>query len=102
MDGSDHGAGPIDLPALAEQATVQGAVWSLQSADLNVNLVVLDEGEGVAAHVNTEVDVLLVGIAGEGLVEVEGGVEALAGGQALLIPKGTRRAIRSAGGRFAY
>jgi hypothetical protein len=53
-------------------------------------------------HVNSEVDVVLVGIAGDGLVEVDGMAHLLRSGQAVIIPKGVRRAIRSTSGRFAY
>jgi quercetin dioxygenase-like cupin family protein len=49
-----------------------------------------------------EVHVLLVGIAGNGLVEVDGMAHPLRSGQAIIIPKGVRRAIRGTGGRFAY
>ena len=70
--------------------------------DLNVNLLVWGADEGVVEHVNGEVDVLLVGIAGDGLAEVDGMAHPLRAGQALIIPKGVRRAIRSTGGRFAY
>jgi quercetin dioxygenase-like cupin family protein len=69
---------------------------------LNVNLIVWDPGEGVVEHVNEEVDVLLVGISGAGIVEVEGREHTLQAGQALIVAKGSRRAIRSTGERFAY
>ncbi len=52
----------VDLAALARDATAPGATWTHQSEDLNSNLLVFASGEGVAEHINTEVDVLLVGI----------------------------------------
>jgi quercetin dioxygenase-like cupin family protein len=67
-----------------------------------VNLLVLNAGEAVEEHVNTVVDVLLVGIAGAGIVRIDGLEHGLAAGQVLIVPKGTRRSIASAGGRFAY
>jgi quercetin dioxygenase-like cupin family protein len=79
-----------------------GPVWTHASADLNVNLLSFDAGQGVPAHVNEEVDVLIVGVAGEGVVEVNGATHALTAGQVLVIPKGARRSLRSAGGPFAY
>ncbi|MGH2389013.1 MAG: cupin domain-containing protein [Chloroflexota bacterium] len=91
----------IDLPALARAATATGPIWSRTSEDLNVNLLLLD-GSGVAEHVNDEVDVLLVGVAGEGIIEVDGAPHALPAGGALVIPKGARRAVRVTAGRFAY
>jgi quercetin dioxygenase-like cupin family protein len=93
---------PVDLAAVLQAATGQGPVWTHQGADLNINLLVFEQDAGVAEHVNEEVDVLVVGIAGEGFVAVDGRRKALAAGQALVIPKGARRAIGSAGGLFAY
>ena len=102
MDANDHVVNVVDLAALAQESTIRQPAWAYQSADLNVNLLVWGADEGVVEHVNSEVDVLLVGIAGDGFVEVDGTAHPLRSGQALIIPKGTRRAIRSARGRFAY
>jgi mannose-6-phosphate isomerase-like protein (cupin superfamily) len=95
-------AGAVDLAALARDAAGRGPAWTLRSEDLDVNLLVFGAGEGVAEHVNGEVDVLLVGVAGEGVVAVDGRPHPLGAGQAVLIPKGARRSIRAAGERFAY
>jgi mannose-6-phosphate isomerase-like protein (cupin superfamily) len=90
-----------DLAALAA-AGGRGPLWTHQSADLNVNLVALDAPTSIGESVNREVDVLLVGIAGEGTVEVDGRLLALRAGQALIVPRGARRAIHSTHGGFAY
>ena len=95
-------ADSVDLAAIAGAATVQGAVWRHQGEDLNANLLVFARGEGVAEHVNAEVDVLLVGIAGEGAVDVDGTRRTLRAGQALVVPKGARRGTRGVSDRFAY
>lgn len=92
----------IDLAALARASAARGALWAYGGDDLNANLVRLAGGDGVAEHVNTEVDVLLVGITGDGVVEVDGRRCPLRVGQALVIPKGARRAIGSGSGEFAY
>ena len=102
MDANDDVVNVVDLVALAQESTTRQPVWASQSADLNVNLLVWGADEGVVEHVNSEVDVLLVGIAGDGLVEVDGTAHPLRAGQALIVPKEVRRAIRSTGGRFAY
>lgn len=107
-DADEARAGPdapgevVDLAALAARAGAAGAVWGQQSADLAVNLVVFSIGDGVAAHINSEVDVLLVGITGEGAVEIDGARRLLRARQALLIPKGASRAIQSRSDPFAY
>ena len=95
-------ADSVDLAALARAANVQGAVWRHQGEDLNANLLVFARGDGVAEHVNAEVDVLLVGIAGEGVVDVDGSRRILRAGQALVVPKGARRGTRGVSDRFAY
>jgi quercetin dioxygenase-like cupin family protein len=92
----------VDLVAAAAQPGGRGPLWTQQTTDLSVNLVVLEPGQIIGESVNAEVDVLLVGIAGEGVVEVNGRGLGLAAGRAVVVPKGARRAIRSAGDRFAY
>lgn len=95
----------IDLGALAAQASANGdvgAVWSLASADLNLNLLHFSAGDGVETHSNREVDVVGLVIAGEGILELDDRQEHLRPGLLFFIPKGARRAIRSASADFAY
>ena len=73
-----------------------------ETEDLNLTLLSWKAGEGVAPHVNEEVDVVLIVVDGEGEVSVGQQVLALQVGQALLIPKGCERAIRCVGERFSY
>jgi quercetin dioxygenase-like cupin family protein len=96
------GRDPVDLAGLVRSTGARGPIWTYQGEDLNVNLLVFAAGGGMAEHVNAEVDVLLVGVAGEGAVEIDGRRHALRAGQALVVPKGARRAIRALGDRFAY
>jgi quercetin dioxygenase-like cupin family protein len=91
-----------DLASLTQAASVQGAAWTHQSEDLDVNLLVFASGQGVAEHINTEVDVLLVGIAGAGTVIIDGTRHILSAGQALVIPKGARRSTKGVSAPFAY
>lgn len=92
----------VDLLALARVGDVQGPIWAHEGEDLNANLIRLRAGADVAAHVNGEVEVLLVGIAGGGIVEVDGRRHELGAGQALVIPKGTLRATEAGAHGFAY
>jgi quercetin dioxygenase-like cupin family protein len=92
----------VDLAARARAATAPGSAWTHQSEDLNVNLLVFASGQGVAEHINTEVDVLLVGIAGAGAITIDGTRQILRAGHALLIPKGANRSIRSMSDSFTY
>lgn len=101
---SDHvSARPVilDAPRLAAEAANRLAA-TLDSADLNINLLVLDAAETIAEHVNSEVDVLIVAIAGQGEVTVDAEPYPLVAGQALVIAKGARRSIRPVSDRFAY
>lgn len=91
----------LDAPALATAAANRLAA-TLTSDDLNLNLLVLAAGETIEEHVNREVDVLVVAVQGQGEIVIDGAPVALTPGQALIIAKGARRAIRPIGGRFAY
>jgi mannose-6-phosphate isomerase-like protein (cupin superfamily) len=94
-----------EIMTLAERLAATpgpGPVWTHTSTDLNVNLLSFDGGVGVPAHVNAEVDVLIMCVAGTGVVEVDGVSRPLGAGQLLVIPKGASRALRSTGGPFSY
>jgi quercetin dioxygenase-like cupin family protein len=109
VDPSDEGGDPAcwshlfevdgvvaaDLaPLLAEAGN--GVHWTLEpEGDLNVNLVRLDPGEEVGAHGNSEVDVLVVGLAGTGHVVLEERTVALGPSTVVLLPKGARRSIHA-------
>ncbi len=95
----------IDLAALATDASTNetaGAVWSLVSAELNLNLLHFGDGDGVAPHINNEVDVIGLVIAGEGTLDLDGHQECLQPGRLFFVPKGARRAIQSRSPDFAY
>jgi quercetin dioxygenase-like cupin family protein len=80
-----------------------GVVWTLeQGDDINVNLVRFPAGRGVDEHVNEEVDVLVIGVSGSGLVEVDGCEHHLRPGTVAFVPKGARRSTGSESGDFAY
>jgi quercetin dioxygenase-like cupin family protein len=93
------------LGALARDAAAMnlaGAVWSLGSADLNLNLMRFADGDGVEAHINAELDVVGLVVAGEGVLELDGQRERLCAGDFFFIPKGTRRALHAGAGDFSY
>jgi mannose-6-phosphate isomerase-like protein (cupin superfamily) len=92
----------VDLVALVRAATPPGAIWTRQSDDLDINVLLFAADQGVAEHVNPEVDVLLVGIAGAGAVTIDGERQILSAGQALVVPKGTRRSTNGVRAPFAY
>jgi quercetin dioxygenase-like cupin family protein len=95
-----------DLLALADArvgVVEAGVRWHLRGdGDLNANLVSFPEGEGVGEHVNDALDVLIVGMGGEGDVIVDGVPHALSLGSVVLVPRGSRRATRARSERFSY
>jgi mannose-6-phosphate isomerase-like protein (cupin superfamily) len=92
----------LDLAATIA-AGGSGAILARETEDLDLNLVRFADGAGVGAHVNREVDVILVALAGSGIVRIDENEVPVVAGNALLIPKNTERAIRSQGdGEFAY
>lgn len=95
----------IDVAALADEAAAAGkagALWSVSTADLNANVLRFAADDGVPEHVNSEVDVLLLVIRGEGTVTLDGHELRVRAGQLMLVPKGARRAIRALGEELVY
>lgn len=87
---------------IAAGATTKGAVWSLTSADLNLNVVVITDDSPIPRHLNREVDVVVVAVEGQGVVLVDEEEFSLEPPQVLVIPKGSWRSIQPAGVSFAY
>ena len=94
----------MDLGEIAAGAGEKsGAVWILEeSEDLNANLIRFASGSGVGEHVNEDVDVILLGVAGLGLVTVGEEEHRLSVGDLVFIPKSERRSVRSSSDEFAY
>jgi cysteine synthase len=56
-----------DIAATASDRT--GVIWTLNaSSDLNANLVCFVTGQGVEEHVNDEIEVMVLGVSGSGIV----------------------------------
>lgn len=94
----------VDLYTVVRTAKESaGTLWSLsESEDLNANLVCFPARRGVGEHVNKEVDVLIIGVSGSGIVVVDDEEHALSGGSLTLVPKGARRWTMSDSENFAY
>ncbi len=93
----------VDLHEILATEEWSGVVWTLeQGDDVNVNLVRFSPGRGVGEHVNEEVDVLVIGVSGSGVVAVDGYEHQLRAGTVAFVPKGARRSTRSESGDFAY
>lgn len=92
----------LRLEAAPASDSAPNLLGSLASADLNVNMLRFAGEHGIEAHVNREVDVLIVALAGEGVLVADGAPIVLTAGDAVVVPKGTERSIRSNGDHFAY
>jgi quercetin dioxygenase-like cupin family protein len=94
----------VDLNRLAAATGEHaGVVWTLEgSGDLNANLVRFETGGGVGEHVNEEVDVLFVGLAGSGFVRVDSEEHPLSAGSLVFVPRGVSRATVALSEGFAY
>jgi quercetin dioxygenase-like cupin family protein len=92
----------LDAALAAARAGADGAVWSMETGDLDANLVRLGPDGAVAQHRNDEVDVLVVVVDGSGAVTVDDDDVALRAHVVVCIPRGTTRAIRADGGGLAY
>ncbi|CAN5461277.1 hypothetical protein BH11ARM2_BH11ARM2_17910 [soil metagenome] len=91
-----------DLTYLARTARGSGPEWGMETEDLNATLLVWQAGEGVSEHVNEELDVMIVGVEGEGEVTVDGHVFVLSPGQTVVVPKGAVRSVCARSARFAH
>jgi quercetin dioxygenase-like cupin family protein len=97
------GAGSaLELAALIAGARHDGVIWSHTSDQFNLNLLRFRRGDGVAAHRNGEVDVLIIVLAGEGVISLEGQPQPVAAGSIVLIPRGAERSITATSEQFAY
>ena len=102
QDAGQMHPGVTSLTEILAAADVPGPLWTRTSADLNVNILSFPAGAGVPSHVNDEVDVLIVALAGEGELTIAGVPRRLGAGGVCLIPKGSARSIRAVDGRFVY
>ena len=79
-----------------------GPVWGDASADLNATLLEWSAGAGPPEHVNDERDVLVFVVDGSAKLDVDGDDRQLVSGEAVIIPKGTRRSITAGRGGVRY
>jgi quercetin dioxygenase-like cupin family protein len=97
------GAGSaLELAALIAGSSHDGVIWSHTSDQFNLNLLRFRRADGVPIHRNGEVDVLIIVLAGEGVISLEGEQQPVAAGSIVLIPRGAERSITAASEQFAY
>jgi quercetin dioxygenase-like cupin family protein len=79
-----------------------GPLWGLASSDLNATLLAWPPGHELLADTNSELDVLLIVLEGGGVATVDEQEHALVPGSALLVEKGSSRAIRAGADGLRY
>lgn len=92
----------IDIAVALRQASYDGPIWSVNSAQLNVNLLRLSTGAGITEHVNSELDVVLIVFEGRGELTIDDQQMLLHAGQAVVIPRGATRSLRCITGPLVY
>jgi quercetin dioxygenase-like cupin family protein len=71
----------------------RGPVWGGESVDLNATLLEWPAGDGPAEHVNDQLDVLYVVVAGSATLTVDGEPHELGPGGVTIVDKGARRSL---------
>jgi quercetin dioxygenase-like cupin family protein len=81
-----------------------GALWRLAESgrQLDANLVRVPADQGVAAHMEPDLDVLLLVVAGDGTLGTPDGPEPLAEGRLVWLPRGSTRSITAHGEGLSY
>lgn len=72
-----------------------GAVWGLDSPQLNANLVTVRPGDTLPEHRNDDVDVLMIVTSGSGTLTIDDEPQQLGTDTIALLPCGTRRSIHA-------
>ena len=97
--GETHGTGEVvDLSAGAGN----GPLWGMASHDLNATLLAWPAGHALAEHINAELDVLVVVLDGSATVTIDDAPHELSAPATILVPRGTRRALRAGDGGARY
>ncbi|MEZ0324388.1 MAG: hypothetical protein ACAH95_00640 [Fimbriimonas sp.] len=83
----------IDLPLLIKTVDSSGPLWGTESEQLDATLLFWRRGEGIARHVNDEVDVLIMFLKGSAVVSIGEQELVSTTGQVVLIPRGSERSL---------
>lgn len=91
-----------NLVSLAAEKSGHGALWGIETTDLDCTLVAWPKGNGVARHTNAEVDVLMVVISGRVRLEVDNQSFELEPSEIAVIPVGSERRTEALTDRAVY
>ncbi|MDP9612539.1 quercetin dioxygenase-like cupin family protein [Streptomyces demainii] len=94
-----------DVRALAgEPRESSGVLWKLAESgrQLDANLIRLPAGEHIGTHAEPDLDVLVLVVAGDGVMHTPEGALPLAEGGLLWLPHGSTRGITAGPGGLVY
>ncbi|MFJ6570481.1 hypothetical protein ACIQNU_24000 [Streptomyces sp. NPDC091292] len=94
----------IDARVAAAPEAERGALWRLteQGRQLDANLVRLPAGAAVTGHAETDLDVLLVVVAGEGRLDNGADAQTLRPGAVAWLPRTSHRALSAGPDGLVY
>ena len=92
----------VNLVEAGLTASHSGPQWAHECEDLDMTLLSWKLGQRIEPHINHEVDVVWIGVAGSGTATINGEPHELLPGLLLLIPKSCERGIESTSERFSY
>jgi mannose-6-phosphate isomerase-like protein (cupin superfamily) len=96
-----HGVQPIVADHTAQP---MGVVWRLEEVgrQLDANVLNLPAGQTIGTHVEPDLDVLLVIVAGSGTMVTEAGLLTLGPGELVWLPHGSVRSLAAGAEGLAY
>lgn len=95
----------VDVHELVDDSSVaSGARWTLAEPgrQLDANLIHLPSGRRVDTHTEPDVDVVLIVVAGGGIVGTPDGEQALADGNVVWLPHGSTRNVTAGNDGLSY
>ncbi|MFD1663090.1 cupin domain-containing protein [Streptomyces caeni] len=103
-------AAPVPLPLCDVRAPTEpagnpaGALWKLaeDGRQLDANLIHLPPGQRVGSHAEPDLDVLLLVVAGDGVLDTAQGRQRLAEGALFWLPHGSSRSLSAGEGGLSY
>jgi len=90
----------LALNSLTADST--GPLWGTATEQLNATFLSWNVGHEIAPHINNEVDVIMVVLAGEGALTLDGQTREMKPGTVAVIPKGSERGIVAKSSPFSY
>nr|WP_083778661.1 cupin domain-containing protein [Oscillochloris trichoides] len=92
----------MNIEEVLHKVQHDGPATSINSEQLNVNLLHLSQGASIPQHINDELDVLFVVIQGTCKLFVDNQTTVLRTGMAAVVPAGRVRALRCTIGPLVY